>query len=656
MMKWIEKASLRQRLAAPLVVFIFSLFVILQGYNYFSTYQLQKSNLIDRIKVLSNGVSVNLQAALLFDDEITASEVLHAFSADSDILQALLLKTDGTLFAEYRKEGVVVQTPNLKLQAEIVDKGYALGDGAIYILIPIKMGNDKIAKIRLIVSKQGLDDTRKSAIQVAFALFGLIIIFSYLFISKIQQWVITPVVSLNEAMQGIIVHGEFDQRPNVTTKDELGDLTLSFNKMADKLEERQKQLNFVLDKVEQERDFGEQIITAVQHGLFAVDKKNGQILLSNDASKTLFPGKLDDEYSDVFILDIINATETDKLKAIITSCEEVDDLLIQTMDASTLQITTRGLANKEQLLFSIVDVTETIASRTQQKLAANVFRNSQDGVLIFDNSGRLTLMNPAFTDMFGYEMGDLSNLSMNELFDGRHFTTSTNLITESIKRFGQWHGEVLEHDNEGQELPLYIKASKIKDDEQNNQNSFIFIFSNLTDVKEKERLYYLAHHDTLTGLPNRSKFHKIVNHTIHKQQKSIGKFGLCYLDLDGFKLINDTYGHDAGDEVLKVIAKRLENTVRKGDLACRLAGDEFVLFIDPVLNKNQLAELSHRVIESIQQPMAYQGCILSVGVSIGITLSAYSDGKDVDYLLRESDKAMYEAKLSGKGKYIFHER
>lgn len=654
-MKWIEKASLRQRLAVPLIVFILSLFVIFQGYNYFNTYQLQKENLIDRIKVLSNGVSVNLQAALLFEDEITATEVLHAFSADSDILQALLLKTDGSLFAEYRKDGLVAQAPNLKLQSEIVDKGYALGEHAIYILIPIYMDDEKIAKIRLIVSKQGLDETKKSAIQVTFTLFGLIIIFSYLFISKIQQWVITPVISLNEAMQGIIIHGEFDQRPNVTTKDELGDLTLSFNRMADKLEERQKQLSFVLDKVEQERDFGEQIITAVQHGLFAVDKKNGQILLSNDASKTLFPGKLDDDYGDVFMLDIINAIESDTLRSIITSCEEVDDLLIQTEDASTLQITTRVLSNKEQLLFSIVDVTEAIKSKTQQKLAANVFKNSQDGVLIFDNSGSLTLMNPAFTNMFGYEMSDLSNLSMTELFDGRHFTTSTNLITESIDRFGQWHGEVLEHDNDGQELPLYIKASKIKDDEQNNQNSYIFIFSNLTDAKEKERLYYLAHHDTLTGLPNRSKFHKIVNQTIEKHQGSIGKFGLCYLDLDGFKLINDTYGHDAGDEVLRVVAKRLENSVRKGDLACRLAGDEFVLFIDPVQNKNQLAELSHRVIESIQQPISYQGSMLSVGASIGITLSAYSDGKDVDYLLKESDKAMYEAKLSGKGKYIFYE-
>ncbi|MDD9157828.1 CHASE sensor domain-containing protein [Aliivibrio sp. S4TY2] len=308
-MNWIEKASLRQRLAVPLIAFIFSLFIILQGYNYVNTYQVQQTNLIDRIKVLSNGVSVNLQAALLFDDEITASEVLHAFSADKEILQAMLLKSDGRLFAEYRKDGLVAKAPNRALQLEIAKNGYALGEDAIYILIPISLDNEVIAKIRLIVSKEGLNETRLSAMRVAFSLFGLIIIFSYLFIAKIQQWVITPVINLNEAMQGIIVRGEFDQRPNVTTSDELGDLTLSFNKMTDKLEERQKQLNFVLDKVEQERDFGKQIITAVQHGLFAINKKNGQILLSNDASKRLFPGKLDDEFSDIFLLDIINALE-----------------------------------------------------------------------------------------------------------------------------------------------------------------------------------------------------------------------------------------------------------------------------------------------------------------------------------------------------------
>ncbi|RYU65357.1 diguanylate cyclase [Aliivibrio finisterrensis] len=654
-MNWIEKASLRQRLAVPLIAFIFSLFIIIQGYNYVNTYQVQQTNLIDRIKVLSNGVSVNLQAALLFDDEITASEVLHAFSADKEILQALLLKSDGRLFAEYRKDGLVAKAPNRTLQLEIAKNGYALGEDAIYILIPIFLDNEVIAKIRLIVSKEGLNETRLSAMRVAFSLFGLIIIFSYIFIAKIQQWVITPVVNLNDAMQGIILRGEFDQRPDVGTSDELGDLTLSFNKMADKLEERQKQLNFVLDKVEQERDFGKQIITAVQHGLFAINKKNGQILLSNDASKKLFPEKLDDEFSDVFLLDIINAQEEGKLKEIITQCQEVDDLLIQTKQDSTLQITTRVLPNKEQLLFSIMDVTEVIQNRTQQKLAANVLKNSQDGVLIFDSLGNLTLMNPAFTEMFGYELNDLISLSMTQLFDGKHLTTSTNLFAKSIERFGQWHGEVLEKDKNGVELPLYIKASKIKDDEQNDQNSYIFIFSNLSDAKERDRLYYLAHHDTLTGLPNRSKFYKSANQTIEKNKLTTGQFGLCYLDLDGFKLVNDTYGHDAGDEVLRVVAKRLENAVRKGDLACRLAGDEFVLFIEPVQDKTQLAELSSRVIESIQKPIAYKGITLSVGVSIGVTIAYYNEEKDIDYVLKESDQAMYEAKLSGKGQYIFYE-
>ncbi|MDD9178447.1 diguanylate cyclase domain-containing protein [Aliivibrio sp. A6] len=455
--------------------------------------------------------------------------------------------------------------------------------------------------------------------------------------------------------KGSFLGGEFGQRPNVATSDELGDLTLSFNKMADKLEERQKQLNFVLDKVEQERDFGKQIITAVQHGLFAINKKNGQILLSNDASKKLFPEKLDDEFSDIFLLDIINAQEEGKLKEIITQCQEVDDLLIQTKQDSTLQVTTRVLPNKEQLLFSIMDVTEVIQNRTQQKLAANVFKNSQDGVLIFDSLGNLTLMNPAFTEMFGYELNDLIRLSMTQLFDGKHFTTSTNLLAESIERFGQWHGEVLEKDKNGVELPLYIKASKIKDDEQNGQNSYIFIFSNLSDAKERDRLYYLAHHDTLTGLPNRSKFYKSANQTIEKNKLTTGQFGLCYLDLDGFKLVNDTYGHDAGDEVLRVVAKRLENAVRKGDLACRLAGDEFVLFIEPVQDKMQLAELSSRVIESIQKPIAYKGITLFVGVSIGVTIAYYNEEKDIDYVLKESDQAMYEAKLSGKGQYIFYE-
>ena len=102
------------------------------------------------------------------------------------------------------------------------------------------------------------------------------------------------------------------------------------------------------------------------------------------------------------------------------------------------------------------------------------------------------------------------------------------------------------------------------------------------------------------------------------------------------------------------MAKRLEHTVRDEDLACRFAGDEFVLFVNPVLDKNQLVQLASRVISSIQQPISYQGALLSVGASIGITLAEYGEEKNVDALLKQSDQAMYEAKLSGKGKYIFY--
>ncbi len=213
-----------------------------------------------------------------------------------------------------------------------------------------------------------------------------------------------------------------------------------------------------------------------------------------------------------------------------------------------------------------------------------------------------------------------------------------------------WHGEVLETNKFGVKLPLYIKACKILDDEQHDQESYIFIFTNLSDIKEKERLDHLAHHDLLTGLPNRSKFYNEANQSLMID----GDVGLCYLDLDGFKHINDTYGHDAGDEVLRVIAKRLENMVRAKDIACRLAGDEFVLFINPVIDKNQLIELADRVITSIQLPIYHQGTILFVGASIGITIATYQENRNLDKLLKESDRAMYEAKLSGKGRYAFH--
>lgn len=410
--------------------------------------------------------------------------------------------------------------------------GYAIGDHFIYVSIPFALNPQETAQMNLIVSKDILEETRDTALKMFIFMLLFFVICGYFIISKIQKWVITPVSSLNHAMQGIITRGVFDERPQVVTQDELGDLTASFNKMTSKLEERQKQLSYVLKKVEHERDFGEQIITAVQHALFVIDKK-GLIILSNEASKVMFPSLSINLLESRNLLDVIQPSNEEDLLEIIDNRKEVDDLLIQTCDSKTLQITSRVLSNQNQVLLSMVDVTEALRSRTQQKLAANVFKNSQDGVLIYDADGKLTLMNPAFTDIFGYQMSELSNIPMLTLFDGHHFTTSTSLITESIQRFGQWHGEVLEKDKYGAELPLYVKASKIIDTEQYGQNSYIFIFTNLSDVKEKERLDHLAHHDVLTGLPNRAKFYQAANDTILLKEGSIGQMGLCYLDLDG---------------------------------------------------------------------------------------------------------------------------
>ncbi|WP_044583580.1 CHASE sensor domain-containing protein [Aliivibrio salmonicida] len=140
-MKWIEEASLRQKLSFPIIAFTIILFVVFQGYHYVNTYNIQKDNLINRIKVLGNGVGVNLQSSLWLNDDIAATKVLHAFSADSEILQVLLLKNDGAPFAEYRKNNQVAQAPNKELQRRISVDGFAIGDHSVYLFMPVLLNN-----------------------------------------------------------------------------------------------------------------------------------------------------------------------------------------------------------------------------------------------------------------------------------------------------------------------------------------------------------------------------------------------------------------------------------------------------------------------------------------------------------------------------------
>jgi diguanylate cyclase (GGDEF)-like protein len=200
---------------------------------------------------------------------------------------------------------------------------------------------------------------------------------------------------------------------------------------------------------------------------------------------------------------------------------------------------------------------------------------------------------------------------------------------------------------------MFVKVSRIVSSEGIDNYDYVYILSDLSNLKEMERLEYLAHHDSLTGLANRAKLYRVLDETLTIERDTDDGVALLYLDLDGFKGVNDTYGHDAGDEVLKQVAERLLSTFTSQDLVARLSGDEFVVLVTKTTVTN-ISSIAERLIEVIQNDIVYKGRVLKVGASIGVHYSANLT-ENLDQWLKAADTAMYQAKSSGKGRYVINQ-
>ena len=198
---------------------------------------------------------------------------------------------------------------------------------------------------------------------------------------------------------------------------------------------------------------------------------------------------------------------------------------------------------------------------------------------------------------------------------------------------------------------MFVKVNLVSSDEEKDEFDMVLTLSDLSNVKEMERLEHLAHHDALTGLANRARLYKVMDEVVSSSNYANQQFAVIYLDLDGFKHVNDNYGHDAGDAILKEVSNRLLSQVRAGDLVARLSGDEFVLIIKQT-NKVMLARLAERLLTLIGQTVHHKQRSLNVGASLGIHLVDNSE-HDIDAILKIADEAMYQAKRKGKGQFVF---
>lgn len=298
----------------------------------------------------------------------------------------------------------------------------------------------------------------------------------------------------------------------------------------------------------------------------------------------------------------------------------------------------------------VLNVTERKKAELSVRRAALVYANTSEAVVVTDTNGVILDMNPAFTAITGYSSEEALGQSMSLLASGRHDVGFYQAMWQSLCTTGKWSGDIWNRRKGGDE---YVERLTIDTsyNEDGTVNCHIGLFSDVTAERLKEEtIWHQAHFDHLTGLPNRQMFHEELQRAMREADQDGRSLALVYLDLDLFKEVNDSLGHDKGDDLLKEVALRLSRAVRAGDIVARLGGDEFTLLLNQADDPRTLEDICQRVLRAVAEPYVLRHHVVTVSASLGVTLYP-RDGQSITELLQNADLAMYSAKDSGRNQF-----
>ncbi|MFJ3485608.1 phosphodiesterase DibA [Pseudomonas sp. NPDC090202] len=287
------------------------------------------------------------------------------------------------------------------------------------------------------------------------------------------------------------------------------------------------------------------------------------------------------------------------------------------------------------------------------RLAAAVFDSTLEGVLVTDADGVIVHANRAFMEITGYQQEEVLGLRPNTFKSGRHGPEFYERMYKTILSAGQWSGEIWNRRKDGEIYPQWQSIRSIRND-QGEITHFVAVFSDITSVKHSEReLAHLAHYDALTGLPNRLLFNDRAEQAQTYARRNKKNLALLLIDLDHFKHINDSLGHNVGDEVLKAVSVRLVELLGKSVTLSRLGGDEFAVLLEKPQQASQAAELAQSILDGLREPFVLDGQSLFLTASIGISVFP-NDALSAEQLLRNADAALFQAKRQGRESYALY--
>ncbi|HJV88564.1 MAG TPA: PAS domain S-box protein [Noviherbaspirillum sp.] len=302
---------------------------------------------------------------------------------------------------------------------------------------------------------------------------------------------------------------------------------------------------------------------------------------------------------------------------------------------------------------TLFDMTELAEAQKKLRQAATVFEHTSDAILITDAGGTIVAVNKSFTRITGYQPEEVIGKNPRLLKSDRQDDTFYRNLWASLDETGVWQGEIWDRRKSGELFPAWETITAVRDD-SGRITDYISVFSDITTIKATEdKLTRLAYHDPLTGLPNRLLFNDRISQALAHARRHRTRAALLLLDLDRFKLINDTLGHAAGDQLLQIVAARLQVAIREEDTVARLGGDEFAIILPQLDDIEDAAMLAQKLTRLVAQPLELSNQLLTISTSVGISIYP-DDALDPETLSKSADMALYGAKDKGRNGYEFY--
>ena len=299
------------------------------------------------------------------------------------------------------------------------------------------------------------------------------------------------------------------------------------------------------------------------------------------------------------------------------------------------------------------DITQEEKIEKKLKLSDIVFENTTEGIIITNEKSEIISVNNAFSNITGYSFDEIKFLNPKILKSGKHDKEFYTNLWAELKKNGSWKGEIWNRKKNGEIYPEWLNLSVVKDSNGKVLN-YVALFSDITKIKNSNaRIEYLAHHDPLTNLPNRLLLKARLNKSIEKSNDLKRKLAVFFIDIDNFKLINDSYGHSIGDRIINLVAQRLQKNIRINDTISRIGGDEFIIVIEDLIEEKDIEKIANKILNDFKESIKLEEYLFDTTISMGISIFP-NNGLNAEDLIKQADTAMYSAKNAGRNQYQFY--